>query len=154
MKSLYESILDDEDVLIGKTKESANNPLLQLYSIYKETGDLSSRLKVVDSIVIPLIEQLKLSRYRVFVRKDDIIIVNMSKVTSGRALRNLALVSPECYMFAIKFDRDDYITKRGAKCAMVELDAQKLKTHIKAMDKFAEQFNIEKTPLGTRYILW
>ena len=30
MKTLYESILDDEDVLIGKTKELANNWLLTL----------------------------------------------------------------------------------------------------------------------------
>ena len=30
MKTLYESILDDEDVLIGQTKELANNWLLAL----------------------------------------------------------------------------------------------------------------------------
>ena len=28
MKSLYESILDDEDVLVADTKKDANNPLM------------------------------------------------------------------------------------------------------------------------------
>ena len=87
-------------------------------------------------------------------RKDKIIIVNMSKVTSSRALSNFGLISPEHYMLVISFDRDDYITKRGAKCVIVECGAKKLKTHIKAMDKFAEQFNLERSPFGNRYILW
>lgn len=36
MKSLYESILDDEEVLIRKTKEIARNPFSRLYSLRPE----------------------------------------------------------------------------------------------------------------------
>ena len=34
MKTLYESILDDEDVLISKTKKDAHNPFELMYLIY------------------------------------------------------------------------------------------------------------------------
>lgn len=36
MKHLYESILDDEDVLIGKVKEIAQNPFSRLYNLKPE----------------------------------------------------------------------------------------------------------------------
>ena len=35
MRTLYESILDDEDVLISNTKKHANNPFIQLANIFK-----------------------------------------------------------------------------------------------------------------------
>jgi hypothetical protein len=35
MRTLYESILDDEDVLISNTKKHANNPFIQLANILK-----------------------------------------------------------------------------------------------------------------------
>ena len=35
MRTLYESILDDEDVLINNTKKHANNPFIQLANILK-----------------------------------------------------------------------------------------------------------------------
>ena len=38
MKTLYESILDDEDVLIGKSEEYANNPFIILYKYYLSNG--------------------------------------------------------------------------------------------------------------------
>jgi hypothetical protein len=41
MKSLYESILDDEDVLIVNTKKFINNPLRLFHSLYKQYGDLT-----------------------------------------------------------------------------------------------------------------
>ena len=37
MKTLYESILDDEDVLIDKSIDNSN-PIIKLYNICKETG--------------------------------------------------------------------------------------------------------------------
>ena len=153
MKSLYESILDDEDVLINDVKKDADNPLVKLYSIYKETSDLSSRLKVVDSIAIPLIEQLKLSKYRMFICKDDIKIVDMSNV-KGHWYNQYNVVSPEGLMFVIRFDRDDYVVKRNAKCIIIEVGAQRLKRHVKALEEFAKKYNLEKSPSGTRYILW
>lgn len=35
MRTLYESILDNEDVLISNTKKHANNPFIQLANILK-----------------------------------------------------------------------------------------------------------------------
>lgn len=40
MKTLYESILDNEDVLLNKSKETVQNPFELLYSLYKECEDL------------------------------------------------------------------------------------------------------------------
>ena len=39
MKSLYESILDDEDILVGDLKKDANNPFLALYNYYISNGE-------------------------------------------------------------------------------------------------------------------
>ena len=38
MKTLYESILDDEDVLINISREYANNPFIKLYNYYLSNG--------------------------------------------------------------------------------------------------------------------
>ena len=39
MKTLYESILDDEDILISDVKKDANNPFLMLYNYYISNGN-------------------------------------------------------------------------------------------------------------------
>lgn len=39
MKSLYESILDDEDILIGNAKDDAKNPFILLRNLYDQYGD-------------------------------------------------------------------------------------------------------------------
>lgn len=41
MKTLYESILDDEDALIADTKKDTNNPLRLFHALYKQYGDLT-----------------------------------------------------------------------------------------------------------------
>ena len=38
MKSLYESILDDEDTLIGNAKDDAKNPFILLRNLYEQYG--------------------------------------------------------------------------------------------------------------------
>lgn len=64
MKTLYESILDDEGVLMGDVKKDANNSFLVLYNYYLSNGkkipfgkqkDISSILK---SLELPLKEEL------------------------------------------------------------------------------------------------
>ena len=64
MKSLYESILDNEDILVGDLKKDANNPFVVLYNYYVSNGekipfgkqkDISSILK---SLELPLKEEL------------------------------------------------------------------------------------------------
>ena len=44
MKTLYKSILDDEDVLMGGVKQDLDNPLIKLYSIYKKTNNLRDNM--------------------------------------------------------------------------------------------------------------
>ena len=39
MKNLYESILDDENVLVDDVKKDANNPFLVLYNYYMSNGE-------------------------------------------------------------------------------------------------------------------
>jgi hypothetical protein len=39
MKSLYESILDDEDILIGNAKDDTKNPFILLRNLYDQYGD-------------------------------------------------------------------------------------------------------------------
>ena len=41
MKTLYESILDDDDVLIADAKKDTNNPLRLFHVLYKQYGDLT-----------------------------------------------------------------------------------------------------------------
>ena len=49
MRTLYESILDDEEVLINNTKELANNPLLWLIDAFKNNMSDEDILKGVEN---------------------------------------------------------------------------------------------------------
>lgn len=53
MKTLYESILDDEDILISDVKKEANNPFLMLYNYYILNGNeiTSSKRKDIADIL-------------------------------------------------------------------------------------------------------
>ena len=55
MKSLYESILDDDDVLVTDTKKDANNPLRLFHTLYKQYGDLT---KVPQQDIIDVLSKL------------------------------------------------------------------------------------------------
>ena len=55
MKTLCESILDDEDVLMGNIKKDTNNPFLVLYNYYISNGNnkrskLAQRTQTVHSL--------------------------------------------------------------------------------------------------------
>ena len=53
MKTLYESILDDENVLVSDLKKDANNPFIMLYSYYLSNGKkiLFSKQKEIANIL-------------------------------------------------------------------------------------------------------
>lgn len=52
MKSLYESILDDEDILVGDLKKDANNPFIQLkYILIENLKDAKDRSKEVRELI-------------------------------------------------------------------------------------------------------
>ena len=45
MKTLYESILDDEDVLIGNVKKDFKNPFILLDTLLNQHGEISTIYK-------------------------------------------------------------------------------------------------------------
>jgi hypothetical protein len=60
MKSLYESILDDEDVLIGKAKEIAQNPFSRLYNLRPEDWlNKELLLEIIRTIEMPKTVNIK-----------------------------------------------------------------------------------------------
>ena len=56
MRTLYESILDDEDVLMGNIKKDTNNPFLVLYNYYISNGEKIpfGKQKEIANILKPL----------------------------------------------------------------------------------------------------
>ena len=61
MKSLYESILDDEDILVGNLKKDANNPFIPLkYMLIENLEDQKDRTKEVEELIKkPIIDVVK-----------------------------------------------------------------------------------------------
>lgn len=61
MKSLYESILDNEDVLVGNLKKDVNNPFIQLkYMLIENLKDTKDRSKEVEALIKkPIIDVVK-----------------------------------------------------------------------------------------------
>ena len=155
MKTLYESILDDENVLVGDLKKDANNPLIKLYSIYKKTDNLRDNMLEVLPIAKDIMNTLKLSKYIIRVNDNRINVYHLKYLKANDSIiTRSGIINPRYIMFQIRFAGDDYIEKRGAKCVMIESRASELKTHIKAIDEFARRYNLEKSPTGIRYILW
>lgn len=153
MKTLYESILDDEDVLVNKTKDSLNGSLIELYRIYQETGDLTKNESNVSKLVSDIIDEIKLSKYTTQIRENSICVYDNKNQKEG-ILKSHGIINPKYLLFIIRFDSDDYINKRGAKLVMIELGSQRLKRHMKAMEEFAKKNNMELSPFKNRWILW
>jgi hypothetical protein len=156
MKTLYESILDDEDVLVNKTKDSLNGSLIELYRIYQETGDLKKNGSNTSKLVSGIIDEIKLSKYTTQIREDSICVYDDKYQRDQRdgVIKSHGIINPKYLLFIIRFDRDDYINKRGAKLVMIELGSQRLKRHMKAMEEFAKKNNMELSPFKNRWILW
>ena len=59
MKTLYESILDDEDVLVKDTKEYSNNPFLIIRALFNEYGlnEIKHKMDYIDKILKPIKDQ-------------------------------------------------------------------------------------------------
>ena len=69
MKTLYESILDDEDILVADTKKDVNNPLRLFYALYKQYGDLTKVpqqdiIDVLSKLDFPDFKDLNMSVYK------------------------------------------------------------------------------------------
>jgi hypothetical protein len=155
MKTLYESILDDEDILMGGVKQDLDNPLIKLYSIYKKTDNLRDNMRETLPIATDIMNTLKLSKYIIRVNDNRINVYHPKYLKAKDSIiTRHGIINPRYIMFQIRFAADDYIENKGAKCVMIEARAGELKTHVKAIKEFAEKYNLEKSPSGNRYILW
>lgn len=155
MKTLYESILDDEDILINDVKKDVDNPLIKLYGIYMKTRNLRDNMRESLPIATDIMGTLKLSKYIIRVNDNRINVYHPKYIRANDSIiTRSGIINPKYLMFQIRFAGDDYIEKRGAKCVMIEALAGKMKTHIKAIEEFAKKYNLEKSPTGVRYILW
>ena len=70
MKSLYESILDDEDVLINDVKKSANDPIISLYRIFLKNKTLKNN-REANNIILELSKIFKLEESRIEMNEFD-----------------------------------------------------------------------------------
>ena len=59
MKTLFESILDDEDVLVKDTKEHYNNPFLVIQALLNEysLNEVKHKMDYIDKILKPIKDQ-------------------------------------------------------------------------------------------------
>lgn len=64
MKTLYESILDDEDVLIDDVKKSVNDPIISLYFTFLKNKTLKNN-REVNNIIQELSKIFKLEESRI-----------------------------------------------------------------------------------------
>ena len=97
MKSLCESILDDEDILVADTKKDANNPLRLFYALYKQHGDLT---KVPQQDIIDVLSKLDFPDF-----KDLNINVHKGHVSFSANGRVIFRVSCE-HDFALHTDKE------------------------------------------------
>ena len=64
MKTLYESILDDEEVLIDDVKKSVNDPIISLYRIFLKNKTLKNN-REANNIIQELKEIFKLEESKI-----------------------------------------------------------------------------------------
>lgn len=85
MKTLYESILDDEDVLVGDLKKDTNNPFIMLYSYYLSNGRkiLHSEKEIANilkSLEVPLKSTLTAFKINIYSPKSLSIMNDYNEV--------------------------------------------------------------------------
>lgn len=136
MKILYESILDNEDVLIDDVKKSANDPIISLYRIFLKNKTLKNN-REANNIIQELKEIFKLEESRIelmeFGGQYEIHFNNPKKYISrfggsdipgpGSVLLSISFM-PENNMYALQ------------KCNL------KKKKSIAAIDNFIETHNL------------
>ena len=106
MKSLYESILDDEDILIGDIKKSSNNWLLilkqMIFNNYSEEDILEFlNSKIVENDIKPLFKNFKPAYWGVCLNVDEeyydkyITLYGNSLVSTSKVPRILNILIKE-----------------------------------------------------------
>lgn len=149
MKTLYESILDNEDILIKNIKKHSNSPFRMLKYYYDEINKTRSTdpqwepkwRKIVDEEL----KKIKLPK-SVFYNTFTDHIKFMSK--SGNLL------------FDIKFDNKtiELFTKKDACCVMIDSARDRSKSlsdeEIKIVRDFCKQYDFKLTNPNHAYCMW
>lgn len=131
MKTLYESILDNEDVLVDKIKKTVKNPFVKLKFIYDNTPRFSEWMEAVDKEL----KKIKLPK-GVFYNTLTNAIRFISKNGNG--------------LFDIYFD-DDFIksTKKDAYCILVDYSKDYSKSlndeEVRIIRDFCKQYDFKST---------
>lgn len=132
MKTLYESILDDEDVLMGGVKQDLNNPLLCLYYIYKNTHNLKKDEKNAQKYSNELIKILDLKGCSAHIFKSSITI-SLTKYINPPAL------------FIYFDDISMYMFKNSKpKCMIIKSSSYNNTLSKQDMEHFSNKCNLKK----------
>ena len=132
MKSLYESILDDEDILMGGVKQDLDNPLLCLYYIYKDIHNFNKDKKNVQKYSNELVKMLDLKNGSAQIFESSIII-------SATRFINPPILS-------IYFDEIAmYMYKNiKPKCMIVKSSSYNNTLSKQDMENFSNKYNLKK----------
>ena len=147
MKTLYESILDNEDVLINDIKNHSNNPfrILKYYfdQLYKNKSPVSQWLSKWYKVVDEEMKKIKLPK-GVFYNTTVDYIKFLSK--SGNLL------------FEIHFRDLESYTKKDACCVMVDSTRDRSKSlsdeERKIVRDFCKQYDFKLTNPNHAYCMW
>lgn len=138
MKTLYESILDDEDILVNKSKETVRNPFKILKIYYDETYSSS------------LTDSQWLSKWRIIV--DEILRgVKLPRVTFDVFRDYIKFISKSGKsLFEIHFDEKTIqFFKKGSCCILVNGTTVNTKAfsndEIKIVKDICKQYDFKPT---------
>jgi hypothetical protein len=147
MKTLYESILDNEDVLIKDIKKHSNNPFRTLKyhfdQLYKTKSPVSQWLSKWHKVVDEEMKKIKLPKGVFYNTTGDYI----------RFLSNAGNL-----LFEIRFRDLESYTKKDACCVMIDSTRDRSKSlsddERKMVRDFCKQYDFKLTNPNHVYCMW
>ena len=147
MKSLYESILDDEDVLISKSKQDINNPFFHIAMLIANKIDYrpleNELMKYLNKIEIPFDGYWEITKNFIKFTLDD----SNSKEELKRTDREVLFISNMDTTYkAYKISRDVklaiMIIPANSRFLYTILKSLKIKDYDKKMDELVKKYNL------------
>ena len=137
MKTLYESILDDEDILMGGVKQDSDNPFLCLYYIYKDTHNFNKDKKNVQKYSNELVKVLNLKNgsAQIF---ESYIIISATKFINPPIL---SIYFSDISMYMYKNSKP--------KCMIVKSSSYHNTLSKQDMENFSNKYNLKKVHSDT-----
>ena len=132
MKTLYESILDDEDILVGGVKQDLDNPLLCLYHIYKYTRNFKKEEKNAQKYSNELVKILNLKGCSVHIFESSITI-SATKFINPQIL-SIYFGDVSMYMFK----------NNKPKCMIIKSSSYNNTLSKQDMEHFSNKCNLKK----------